>query len=126
MAGAVRTTLARSIARRPGPPTCVFVEGEKRRAPSRNRAVRHPAVDAGVWVVRSHFDNGGPRCALRAQADSVLERVEGGPVVVDIQQVHANISHGVQSTLVDKDPGVSAFHSILTMEYGISVRLTTK
>ena len=72
--------------------TCVLVEGEEGGAPSRYRAVGHPAVFPCVGVVGGDLDDGGSRGAMGAETDHVEDRIKGGPVVIDVH--HRDLNAG--------------------------------
>lgn len=64
--------------------TRIFVEREVGGAAARHRSVGHPSVGPGVWVIGCYFHNRGSGGTVGAEADGVEDRIEDGPVVVDV------------------------------------------
>lgn len=83
-------------------PTCVFVERKVRRGPSRCCFVCNSAILARVGVIGHHSDNRCPRGALRAQTNSVVDRVKGRSVIINVNHIYLHIGYRAQSTLAGK------------------------
>ncbi len=79
--------------------TCVFVEGKEIGSSIRDSVICHFTICTSIWVVGRYPDNGGPGCALCAQADSVVHRVECRSVVINVHQWHLHIGGGCKASL---------------------------
>lgn len=74
-------------------PTCVFVESKVGGGSSRYCFVCNFAILACVWVIGRHSDNGCPRGTLCAQTDSIADWVEGGSVIINVNQIYPHIGY---------------------------------
>lgn len=72
-------------------PTCVLVESEVRGSSTRHGPVCNSTIFPRVRVIGHHSHNRSPRGALRAQADSVVHRVEGRSVIINVHHVHLHV-----------------------------------
>ncbi len=79
--------------------TCVLVKSEESRAPSRYRAVGHPAVFPSIRVIRCYLDDGGSRGTMGTETDCVKDWIEGRPVVIDVHHQDPHTSHWFPTTL---------------------------
>lgn len=66
--------------------TCVLVEGKEIGSTTRDSVICHFTICTSIWVLGRYPDNRGPGCALCAQADGIVHRVECRSVVINVHQ----------------------------------------